>query len=282
MTHAALAKSITVSGSLEHYLQSISSIPVLTAEQETNLACDFYDNGNLEAAHQLTLSYLRFVAHIARNYTGYGLPQADIIQEGNMGLMQAVKKFNPYKGVRLGTFAIHWIKSAIHEYVVKNFRMMKIATTKSQRKLFFNLRKYKSHLSSLTQSEVQALAKQLDVSTKDVRVMEERLSSKDHAFDLPEQDSQENSYAPANFIEDDKYSPEALLEQENKHYQLTHDLHTAIKNLDIRTQDIINSRWFGNDKKTLDELAREYNVSAERIRQIEAKAFAKLRSYLQA
>ena len=282
MTNSALANSLTISGSLENYLQSISNIPILTAEQEQELAYDFYDNGNLEAARKLTLSYLRFVAHIARNYTGYGLPQADIIQEGNMGLMQAVKKFNPYKGVRLGTFAIHWIKSAIHEYVVKNFRMMKVATTKSQRKLFFNLRKYKKSLLALTQSEVSALAEQLDVSKKDVRIMEERLSSKDCSFDLPETNSDNDITAPANLIQESKYSPDALCDQELDVQTLTTDVHQIIKQLDGRTQDIINSRWFSDTKTTLDDLAKKYQVSAERIRQIEAQALTKMRGLLKA
>ena len=275
--------NIALSGGLEHYLQSIRRIPILTVAQEQELAKDFYDNGNVAAARKLTLAHLRFVAHVARGYAGYGMPQSDLIQEGNMGLMKAVKRFNPYKGVRLGSFAVHWIKAAIHDYVLKNFRMAKVATTKAQRKLFFNLRNLKKNFKTLTQLEVENIATSLDVASKDVRIMEERLSTNDCAFDLQESDNNhtdENNYAPASYLEDTRFNPEVLLEQEQSDSNTTTHLREALKTLDKRSQDIINKRWFGNIKFTLHDLALEYGISAERVRQIEGVAFKKIRGYL--
>jgi len=270
------------SGSLEAYIQSVNRIPMLTAEEEYNLAVRLTEEDDLEAARQLIMSHLRFVVHVARSYSGYGLPQADLIQEGNIGLMKAVRRFDPSVGVRLVSFAVHWIKAEIHEYVLKNWRMVKVATTKAQRKLFFNLRKMKKRLGWFTQDEVNTVAETLGVSTKEVMEMEARMSAHDQAFELSsdDDDAREGStYSPAQYLEDKRSDLAEEVEQEQwqEHTQLR--LLSAIKTLDERSQDIVRARWLDEENKTtLQELADKYQVSAERVRQLEANAMKKLRA----
>ncbi|KFZ27945.1 RNA polymerase factor sigma-32 [Pseudidiomarina atlantica] len=281
MTSMALAVPQS-SGSLEAYIQSVNRIPMLTAEEEYNLAVRLTEEDDLEAARQLIMSHLRFVVHVARSYSGYGLPQADLIQEGNIGLMKAVRRFDPSVGVRLVSFAVHWIKAEIHEYVLKNWRMVKVATTKAQRKLFFNLRKMKKRLGWFTQDEVNTVAETLGVSTKEVMEMEARMSAHDQAFELSsdDDDAREGStYSPAQYLEDKRSDLAEEVEQEQwqEHTQLR--LLSAIKTLDERSQDIVRARWLDEENKTtLQELADKYQVSAERVRQLEANAMKKLRA----
>ena len=263
---------------LDAYLRSVNSIPVLSAEEEKELAERFFYEEDLDAARQLVIANLRFVAYIAKSYSGYGLPQGDLIQEGNVGLMKAVKRFDPEKGFRLVSFAVHWIKAEIHEFVLRNWRIVKIATTKAQRKLFFNLRGAKKRLALLTREEAEAVAKDLNVSVKDVFEMEGRLSSHDMAYDLPA-DSDEDSYqAPAYYLEDQNSDPAMLVEAEAQGSSDYESLHEALKVLDERSQDILAQRWLSEEKATLHELAERYNVSAERIRQLEKNAMAKIKS----
>ncbi len=273
------------SGSIESYVSYVTSINMLTAEQERELAFDLYENENLAAARKLIMSHLRFVVHIARSYSGYGLPQADLIQEGNIGLMKAVKRFNPEVGVRLVSFAVHWIKAEIHEFVLKNWRIVKVATTKAQRKLFFNLRKSKKRLGWFSNDEVENVAETLGVSKKEVLEMESRMSNYDMAFDLGNDDDESESPA---------YSPSLYLERENsdvaenvanKQWEehTNARLLSAIKTLDDRSQDILHSRWLDdNNKTTLQELADKYSVSAERVRQLEKNAMKKIQGLLAA
>lgn len=281
MTSMALAVPQS-SGSLEAYIQSVNRIPMLTAEEEHSLAVRLTEEDDLEAARQLIMSHLRFVVHVARSYSGYGLPQADLIQEGNIGLMKAVRRFDPAVGVRLVSFAVHWIKAEIHEYVLKNWRMVKVATTKAQRKLFFNLRKMKKRLGWFTQDEVNTVAETLGVSTKEVMEMEARMSAHDQAFELSsdDDDAREGStYSPAQYLEDKRSDLAEEVEQEQwqEHTQLR--LLSAIKTLDERSQDIVRARWLDEENKTtLQELADKYQVSAERVRQLEANAMKKLRA----
>ncbi|WP_411359916.1 RNA polymerase sigma factor RpoH [Pseudidiomarina salilacus] len=281
MTSMALAVPQS-SGSLEAYIQSVNRIPMLTAEEEHSLAVRLTEEDDLEAARQLIMSHLRFVVHVARSYSGYGLPQADLIQEGNIGLMKAVRRFDPSVGVRLVSFAVHWIKAEIHEYVLKNWRMVKVATTKAQRKLFFNLRKMKKRLGWFTQDEVNTVAETLGVSTKEVMEMEARMSAHDQAFELSsdDDDAREGStYSPAQYLEDKRSDLAEEVEQEQwqEHTQLR--LLSAIKTLDERSQDIVRARWLDEENKTtLQELADKYQVSAERVRQLEANAMKKLRA----
>ena len=281
MTRMALAVPQS-SGSLEAYIQSVNRIPMLTAEEEHSLAVRLTEEDDLEAARQLIMSHLRFVVHVARSYSGYGLPQADLIQEGNIGLMKAVRRFDPSVGVRLVSFAVHWIKAEIHEYVLKNWRMVKVATTKAQRKLFFNLRKMKKRLGWFTQDEVNTVAETLGVSTKEVMEMEARMSAHDQAFELSsdDDDAREGStYSPAQYLEDKRSDLAEEVEQEQwqEHTQLR--LLSAIKTLDERSQDIVRARWLDEENKTtLQELADKYQVSAERVRQLEANAMKKLRA----
>ena len=261
---------------LDRYLAQVYSTPILSREEELDLTQEFYETENVEVAHQLVIAHLRFVIHIAKSYAGYGLPLADIIQEGNLGLLKAVKKFDPNKGVRLVSFAVHWIKAEIHEFILKNWRIVKIATTKAQRKLFFNLRSKKKSTGWLTDKEAKKIAADLDVSYREVMHMENRLNSTDTPFDLPSDDEDdEKAFSPSQYLEDNSFNPELIAEQDNWE-QVNHTaLLENISNLDRRSQDIIRTRWLENNKLTLNELADKYSVSAERIRQIEAKAFKK-------
>jgi RNA polymerase sigma-32 factor len=275
--------NLSPGGNLAAYNQAVSTIPLLSADEEKRLAEELFYNESLEAARQLVLSHLRFVVHIAKSYSGYGLAEADLIQEGNVGLMKAVKRFNPEKGVRLVSFAVHWIKAEIHEFVLRNWRIVKIATTKAQRKLFFNLRSSKQRLSWLTHEEAQVIADDLGVDTSDVQQMEGRLTSSDTAFDAAADDSDDTAYqAPANYLEDNRFNPAIMLENEDWDANNLRGLHTAIERLDARSRDIIVRRWLTDDKATLHELAAEYGVSAERIRQLEANAMKKIRGVLEA
>lgn len=280
MTNMALAVP-QGGGSLEAYIQSVNRIPMLTAEEEHDLAVRLTEENDLEAARQLIMSHLRFVVHVARSYSGYGLPQADLIQEGNIGLMKAVRRFDPSVGVRLVSFAVHWIKAEIHEYVLKNWRTVKIATTKAQRKLFFNLRKMKKRLGWFTQEEVNNVAETLGVSTSEVMEMEARMSAHDQAFELSsdDDDAREGStYSPAQYLEDKRSDLAEEVEQEQYQAYTHQRLLSAIKTLDERSQDIVRARWLDEDNKTtLQELADKYQVSAERVRQLEANAMKKLR-----
>jgi RNA polymerase sigma-32 factor len=265
-------------GSIDTYIERVSHIPVLSREAELELANRFKNEGDLQAARELVLSHLRFVVHIARGYTGYGLPVGDLIQEGNVGLMKAVKRFDPGVGVRLVSFAVHWIRAEIHEYVLRNWRLVKVATTKAQRKLFFNLRKYKKNLGYLTQSERQAVANDLGVELKDVVEMEKRLTSRDLSFDpAPDSDDEDNDYSPAAYLPHPEADPSVAVEREQWDEDTADRVGTALKTLDERSRDILRRRWMSDDKATLHELADEYGVSAERIRQIETNAIKKLR-----
>jgi RNA polymerase sigma-32 factor len=262
---------------LPAYIQSISSIPILSAERERQLAEDLYFKDNLGAARELVMSHLRFVVHIARSYSGYGLAEADLIQEGNVGLMKAVKRFDPDFDVRLVSFAVHWIRAEIHEFVLRNWRIVKVATTKAQRKLFFNLRKNKKRLAWLSHAETQAIAKDLGVSPKEVTEMERRLSARDPGFDpLPDSRDDDRAFAPAAYLTSPSADPAKLVENTDWHDDATSRMREALTTLDDRSRDILESRWLTEDKQTLHELADVYGVSAERIRQIEANAIKKL------
>ena len=265
-------------GSIEGYIRAANEYPMLTAEEEKELAERLYYHEDLDAAKKLILSHLRFVIHVARGYSGYGLPQADLIQEGNIGLMKAVKRFNPEVGVRLVSFAVHWIKAEIHEYVLRNWRIVKVATTKAQRKLFFNLRKTKQRLGWFNENEVDLVANELGVSKEDVIEMESRMSGADVGFDLPTDDAETETYSPALYLEDKSSNFAAELENENFENQATEQLGAALQSLDARSQDIIKARWLDDNKATLHDLAAKYNVSAERIRQLETNALKKLKS----
>jgi len=265
-------------GSLDAYFDAVSRIPVLSREDETALATRFRSENDLDAARQLVLSHLRFVVHIARGYSGYGLPIGDIVQEGNVGLMKAVKRFDPAVGVRLVSFAVHWIRAEIHEYVLRNWRLVKIATTKAQRKLFFNLRKYKRNLGWLTAEETQAVARELGVSASEVTEMERRLSSRDVSYDpAPDADDEEESYSPAAYLPAPDADPAVAVERAEWDDDVTGKVADALAQLDSRSQAILRARWMNEPKATLHDLADQYGVSAERIRQIEANAIKKLR-----
>lgn len=275
--HKSLVPVALSNDTLDAYQQQVSAIRVLSAEQEQELAIDLRDNENLEAARELIFSHLRFVAHIARGYKGYGLPLADVIQEGNIGLMKAVKRFDPEVGVRLVSFAVHWIRAEIHEYILKNWRIVKVATTKAQRKLFFKLRSSKKRLGWMNQAEVETIAGDLGVDAKTVVEMESRLSGSDVTFDAPDADDDAPVYSPSHYLEAPGLDPAALAEKQDTGSQDAETLMSAMKDLDPRSQDILARRWLTDDKATLHELAAEYEVSAERIRQIEANAIKKLR-----
>ena len=261
------------------YISTVNQIPILTAEQEKELAERYYYDQDLDAAKLLVMSHLRFVVHIARSYAGYGLPQGDLIQEGNLGLMKAVKRFDPNMGVRLVSFAVHWIKAEIHEYVIRNWRIVKIATTKAQRKLFFNLRSLKKSSKKLTLKEAQSIANDLNVTPEQVLEMEGRLTAYDAAFEAQGDDDDEGSthVAPALYLEDNRYDPARLAEEEDYEEQSTNALHDAMEQLDDRSRNILQRRWLDDEKSTLHELAAEYNVSAERIRQREKNAMEKIK-----
>ncbi|VTU07066.1 RNA polymerase factor sigma-32 [Actinobacillus indolicus] len=278
-THPALANNMLVpqGGSLDSYIRMANQYPILTAEQEKELAERFYYDEDLDAAKQLIMSHLRFVVHIARGYMGYGLPLADLIQEGNIGLMKAVKRFNPEVGVRLVSFAVHWVKAEIHEYVLKNWRIVKVATTKAQRKLFFNLRKNKQRLAWFSEDEIQKVAEDLGVSPEDVKEMESRMTGQDMGFDLPVGDDSDEAYVPSMYIEDDRSNFADELEDEEHNGQATAQLAYALTQLDERSQDIIKTRWLDENKATLHDLAAKYNISAERVRQLENQALKKIK-----
>ncbi len=265
-------------GNIESYVTAIHSVPVLSVEQERELAMRYHEEGDLNAVRELILSHLRFVVHIARSYSGYGLAQADLIQEGNVGLMKAVKRFDPNVGVRLVSFAVHWIKAEIHEYVLKNWRIVKVATTKAQRKLFFNLRGAKKTLNWLNNDEIKAVADDLGVPEVEVRRMESRLNSRDTAFDLPNDADEETSFAPAAYLESPEVDPAKQLEAQNLASYQQQKLTNAMKTLDQRSQEILAARWLTDNKSTLQELAEHYQVSAERIRQLEKNAMKKLKA----
>lgn len=264
-------------GSLEQYIQAVGSIPVLTPTEEQVLARRFRDQGDLDAARQLVLAHLRFVVHIARSYNGYGLPLGDVIQEGNIGLMKAVKRFDPDKGVRLVSFAVHWIRAEIHEFVLRNWRLVKVATTKAQRKLFFNLRKAKENLGWLNNDETLAIADDLGVKPEEVTEMEKRLAARDMSFDPTPADDDE--FTPVAYLASSEPDPATVIEAEDFQSKTYANLERSLDGLDERSRDIIRRRWLDDgNKSTLHELAAEYGVSAERIRQIESAALKKLRS----
>ncbi len=265
-------------GSFDAYADAVSRIPVLSREEEHALAVRFRTENDLEAARQLVLSHLRFVLHIARGYAGYGLPMGDLVQEGNVGLMKAVKRFDPTVGVRLVSFAVHWIRAEIHEYVLRNWRLVKVATTKAQRKLFFNLRKYKRNLGWLSAEETQAVARDLGVSAEDVTEMERRLYARDVSYDpAPDADEEDESYSPAAYLPAADADPAVSVERAEWDDDVTDKVAAAMSQLDARSQAILRARWMDEPKATLHELAEQYGVSAERIRQIEANAIKKLR-----
>jgi len=276
--------AVTVPGvNLGSYIQSVSRVAVLTADEERALAERLHFHDDLDAARQLVLAHLRFVVHIAKSYSGYGLPQADLIQEVNIGLMKAVKRFDPTMGVRLVSFAVHWIKAEIHEYVIKNWRIVKVATTKAQRKLFFNLRSMKKSSRGLTQAEAAAIAEDLNVSMRDVFEMEGRLLSHDTALEGSiDDDDEKAAKAPIHYLEDHRYDPSLLIEADDTESRNTDNLMAAIRTLDSRSQAILARRWLSEEKATLHELADEFGVSAERIRQLEKNAMDKVRAALTA
>ncbi|MGH8279203.1 MAG: RNA polymerase sigma factor RpoH [Gammaproteobacteria bacterium] len=266
-------------GSLDAYIQAVNSVPVLSASEEHELAVRFHDHEDLDAARELVLHHLRFVVHVARGYLGYGLPLADLIQEGNIGLMKAVKRFDPDVGVRLVSFAVHWIKAEMHEFILKNWRIVKVATTKAQRKLFFNLRSSKKRLGWMNRAEVTAVAKDLKVSPDDVLEMESRLAGQDITFDTtPETDDEDShSVAPASYLATERSADPAVeLERSDWEHQGEEQLQRAMVKLDDRSRNIMRRRWLGESKATLQELADQYHVSAERIRQLETNAIKKL------
>jgi RNA polymerase sigma-32 factor len=267
-------------GSLDSYIDRVSQIPVLSKEDEVALAVRFRAEADLDAARQLVLSHLRFVVHIARGYLGYGLPMGDLVQEGNVGLMKAVKRFDPTVGVRLVSFAVHWIRAEIHEYVLRNWRLVKVATTKSQRKLFFNLRKMKKNLAWLSEAETAAVARDLGVDVADVREMEQRLSARDMSFDPTPESDEEESYSPAMYLPASNADPATEVENEEWEEDSTERLSMALEKLDERSRSILKRRWMTDDKATLHELADEYGISAERVRQVESNAINKLKGLM--
>ncbi|NVK40570.1 MAG: RNA polymerase sigma factor RpoH [Oceanospirillaceae bacterium] len=276
-----LVEHLSPGRNLDAYMQSVSSIAVLSAEEERELAERLYYQNDLEAARRLVMSHLRFVVHIAKTYSGYGLQLGDLIQEGNVGLMKAVKRFDPNMGVRLVSFAVHWIKAEMHEFILRNWRIVKIATTKAQRKLFFNLRSQKKSLGWMTNEEVKAVAEDLGVETTVVRQMEGRLASADTAFDAPVDEDEDRAYlAPASYLEDHSADPALQLENADWEQQSQQKLVAAMQQLDERSQDILVQRWLQEEKATLHELAAKYQVSAERIRQLEKNAMKKIKGSL--
>ncbi len=267
-------------GSLEAYISIVNQSPVLSREEERELAYRFQNENDLDAARKLIVSQLRFVVHIARTYSGYGLPLADLIQEGNIGLMKAVKKFNPDRGTRLVTYAVHWIRSEIHEFVFNNWKIVKVATTKAQRKLFFKLRNAKKTIGWLTNDEKKLIAKDLGVKPTDVATMEQRFASVDMPYDLGHTDSDEDYISPAGFLPSPDSDPSSIVENDNWLQGKKEQLSSALEGLDIRSKEILMSRWLTDEKVTLKELAKQYQVSIERIRQIEEEAIQELREHL--
>ncbi|MDY0205665.1 MAG: RNA polymerase sigma factor RpoH [Pseudomonas sp.] len=282
-TALQISKMLSPGANLQAYVHSVNTIPILSVEQERDLGERLYYHQDLDAARQMVMAHLRFVVHIARSYSGYGLPQGDLIQEGNVGLMKAVKRFNPEMGVRLVSFAVHWIKAEIHEYVLRNWRIVKVATTKAQRKLFFNLRSHKKRLAWLTNDEVTAVADSLGVEAREVREMESRLTGHDMSFDPSDSDDDERAYqSPANYLEDHSYDPALQLEASDQTENASNSLHEALGELDERSRDILQQRWLSDKKVTLHELAAQYGVSAERIRQLEKNAMKKIKGSIAA
>jgi len=280
MTSTAI--SLPQDSNLAGFLKVANNAPVLSAEQEARLARRFRDEEDVDAARELVVSQLRNVIHVAKGFTGYGLPVADLIQEGNIGLMKAVKNYDPDRGIRLVSYAVHWIKAEIYEYVLKNWKIVKVATTKAQRKLFFNLRKSRKTLSAMNEQETHDLADQLDVPVKTVREMEQRMTSTDVAFDGADSDDDDFVTSPSGYLPDMRYNPEQLVMREENSDNNRDSLYAAIEQLDERSKDILQRRWLSDDKATLHELAAEYNVSAERIRQIEKRAMEKMKGQLAA
>lgn len=277
-------ETLVPGANINAYMQAVNSFPVLTADEEKQLAEHLYYNGDVDAARKLVMAHLRFVVHIAKSYSGYGLSQADLIQEGNVGLMKAVKRFNPEKGVRLVSFAVHWIKAEMHEFILRNWRIVKVATTKAQRKLFFNLRGQKKRLGWLTHEEAKAVAEDLNVDIRHVQEMEGRLAASDATFDVGNDDDDDTAYlAPVNYLEDKQANPAEQLEAADWSDDSVHRLNDALKTLDKRSQTIIERRWLNDDEKsTLHELADEFGVSAERIRQLEKNAMKKVKAVMEA
>lgn len=273
--------SLPYDSNLAGFLKVANAAPVLSAEHEARLARKFRDDEDVDAARNLVVSQLRHVIHVAKGFTGYGLPVSDLIQEGNIGLMKAVKNFDPERGIRLVSYAVHWIKAEIYEYVLKNWKIVKVATTKAQRKLFFNLRKARKSLSAMTEQETQDLASNLDVPVKTVREMELRMTSSDVAFDGADSDDDDFVTSPSGYLPDMRYNPEELVMKTETSDNNRNSLYAAIEELDDRSKDILQRRWLGEQKATLHELAAEYNVSAERIRQIEKRAMQKMKGQLE-
>jgi RNA polymerase sigma-32 factor len=266
-------------GSLDAYIAQVSAIPMLSREEELALARRYRDHDDLDAARDLVMSHLRFVVHIARGYLGYGLPVGDLIQEGNVGLMKAVKRFDPDMGVRLVSFAVHWIRAEIHEFVIRNWRLVRVATTKAQRKLFFNLRRMKKNLAWLSDDEARAVAGELGVEPREVREMEQRLSSRDLSFDpAPDTDDDEGIVSPSLYLPSAEVDPATAIEKEQWDGAVAESLSAAISTLDDRSRAVLRARWLAEEKRTLQDLADDYGVSAERIRQIESAALKKLRA----
>lgn len=282
-THLLSLDSLSPGRDLDGYVRTVNSFPILSAEDEKELAERLYYHNDVEAARQMVLHHLRFVVHLARSYSGYGLPQGDLIQEGNIGLMKAVKRFNPEVGVRLVSFAVHWIKAEMHEFILRNWRIVKIATTKAQRKLFFNLRSNKKRLGWLTQDEAQAMAADLGVEPETVTQMEGRLAAQDMAFDgFVDEDNDTWISTPAQFLSAEGADPAQLVAEEDWRETSTQALSKSLAHLDERSRDIVRSRWLSDEKSTLTELAEKYGVSAERIRQLEKNAMKKLKGMLEA
>ena len=279
--HLDLSQAVLPTGSLEAYRSGVYSIPMLTADEERELAERFHQDADLNAAWRLVMSHLRFVVRIARGYDGYGLPQADLIQEGSIGLMKAVKRFDPEVGVRLVSFAVHWIRAEIHEYILRNWRIVKVATTKAQRKLFFNLRRAKKRLGWLNRAEVDAVARDLGVKPDTVLEMEQRLNAYDAAYD-GQVDADGDRLAPAGYLEDVRFEPAARVEKADWDAHSAAQLARAMSRLDDRSRVILDERWLSDEKTTLQELGKRYGVSAERIRQLEKNALGKLRKSIQA
>ena len=272
---------VSASDSMVSYMRAVNAAPILTAEREYELALRYRNEGDLDAARELVLSHLRHVVKVARGFMGYGLPLADLIQEGSIGLMKAVKRFDPTRNVRLVSFAVHWIRAEIYDYVLRNWRMLKVATTKSQRKLFFNLRKSRARLGWMNDDEVNQLARNLDVETKTVREMESRLSSSDVSFDvLLDQDNDDHCIAPSQFLGDSRYDPAIVASNNELEKGRSEQITRALDELDDRSRDIVTRRWLSDNKPTLHDLAEEYTVSAERIRQIEKQAMEKMKKVI--
>ena len=273
---------MTPGANLNAYIQGTATVPILSIDEEKALGEALYYKDDLDAARQLVMSHLRFVVYIARSYNGYGLPLADLIQEGNVGLMKAVRRFNPEKGVRVVSFAVHWIKAEIHEFILRNWRIVKVATTKSQRKLFFNLRSAKKELDWLSAEEAKAVAEDLGVAVKDVMEMEMRLTSRDATFDAPVDDEESTYYSPSLYLESKGADPAEQIENENYEGDNNFRLAEAVERLDERSRSILQRRWLSEKKSTLHELAAEYDVSAERIRQLEKNAMKRVRGLMEA